>query len=378
MLMAEKYRRAETFLETMKDPGLSNGIKPEMMSALCAGLDFSDRAVMMVSRELMVLEQTLPCDVLTQPGQFYPLQDYLPQSICESIQVCIHEQTKDIVCARLGNMTWDIEIIPVEQSALLFFRQEENRQIGITMAAANIRAELSRIVNTSTALQQDKPEEARALRVQQLRISRQLHHVELLCGAEQPKQFGIMHVHEFLNTAKQQLDELKVDVEVQLPQDDMSFSADEELLLSAVMTLVSNSIRHGKAEHIRLFAEKSGNNILFAVQDDGCGLSNLALERMDSSWRQQDALPGSWGLGIPYARKIAQIHGGMLMFRQVKQGCCAVLMLPADLANGESLRNGMMYRAIMNAGVAELELSSALQPEDYPVLSPTSSSISEK
>ena len=376
--MNEQKMRAQSFLETMKDPSLSNGIKPELLSALCDGLDFSNKPVMMVSRELMVLEQTLPCDLLMQTGHFYPLQDYLPQNICEAIQICIHEQTKNTVCARLGNLTWEIEVIPVEQSALLFFQQEENRQIGITMAAANIRAELNHIVSAAAELQQDKPEQARVLRVEQLRISRQLQHLELLCGAEQPKQFGLMHVHEFLKTAEQQLKELNVDVTVQLPKDDISLSADEELLFSAVMTLISNSIRHGKAEHIRLFAEKHNNSILFAVEDDGCGLSDLALERMDSSWKQPDAMPGAWGLGIPYARKVAQLHGGMLIFRQIKQGCSAVLMLPADLANGESLHNGMMYRAFMNAGIAELELSSALQPENYPMLPPTSSSISGK
>ena len=86
-----------------------------------------------------------------------------------------------------------------------------------------------------------------------------------------------------------------------------------------------------------------------------------ALARMDDSWRQLDALPGDWGLGVPYARRIAELHGGTLLFlRGAADGCRARLTLPLRQELGLETVSGYQLN-LAGSDAVEVELSGVLE-----------------
>lgn len=97
--------------------------------------------------------------------------------------------------------------------------------------------------------------------------------------------------------------------------ENITFMADESLLMRLLINLISNAIIHGSREGnvwISLFAD--ADRISLTVRDDGPG---IAPEHMDKIWNrfyQADSARSGHrigaGLGLPMVRWIARAHGG--------------------------------------------------------------------
>ena len=145
------------------------------------------------------------------------------------------------------------------------------------------------------------------------------------------------------------------------PQCDEKMQADTHLLCAAILSLVSNSLRHGGEQvHVTVSVEIAENSVTFRVDDDGAGIPDAVMQRINSTWEQADALPGGWGLGIPYVRRIAMMHGGILVYVQMEQtGTHARLRIPLRQSDPAMLESCGAYRR-SSANEADIELSSAL------------------
>ena len=167
----------------------------------------------------------------------------------------------------------------------------------------------------------------------------------------------------------QQLQDRGVDAVMREPEKEITFRGDERLISAALMTLISNSLRHGGAEtKLVLTVEQVGNSVSFGVLDYGLGLSDLALERMNDTWEKPDALVGGWGLGVPYARRIAAMHGGLLLFlRRQEGGTVAHLRIPLHIEDLEGMESGSDYQTFLTSGIriSDVELSDALGTDIY-------------
>lgn len=352
-----------------KNPGRDaffEGLQPELFEAVCRGLDAPFHPMALVSEQLMVMRQTETCRNLLEEGTFYSIESVLRPEECRSIRESIRTNTEHTISVVLQGERRSMRIIPAAQGALLVFQNDVQHQVGVTIAAAHLRQSAGNLMMLAEQLQQ---EESGMVRREALRILRQVNHVQMLSGAPELLHVESCSVQGLLARAEQQLKRLGVALHVHRPEKDVHFWADEGMLLSAVMTLVSNSLRHGGTDvRISLRAEAAGNNVLLRVDDNGVGLSEQALGRMNDTWRRPDAVLGSWGLGIPYARRIAELHGGTLMFAQSEEnGCAARIRLPIVPPEESGLESACGYSTDLAEAAcpAEIELSGVLQPEAF-------------
>lgn len=363
----EEYKAAET--EAFFD-GLTEGQRGTLLEAICRGLDAEQQPIALVSPQLMVLRQTRTCRNLLEDGVFYSIESVLEPGTCQIIRQCMETGAEQLLPVRIYGHQWDMRIVPTGQGALLLFRDSRPQQVGVTLAAARLRDSASHLLMQADLMDLDGMEKDGAmLRREALRILRQSNHMQLLFGAPEPLHWSECSSKKLLHRVREQLDARGVPAQVLTPQDDVLFRADEELLLAALMTLVSNSLRHGGADvQLLLYAQRDGKNLRLCVDDDGVGLSPQALARMNNTWRQTDAQVGSWGLGIPYARRIAALHGGMLMFVQREDGGCAArLYLPmqqTEILEMEA-EDGYYMSSAAAVSAAEIELSDAQDAEQF-------------
>ena len=104
---------------------------------------------------------------------------------------------------------------------------------------------------------------------------------------------------------------------------DVTLSADPELMKALVMNLLSNAIRHGQGcSRISLSLLESERSVVLAVDDDGCGIPPEELPRVFDRYRHDyrlSQMSAGPGLGLTAARLIAQLHGGTLLLES-RQG----------------------------------------------------------
>lgn len=350
--------------------GLTEEQRAALLETVCRGLDVEQQPIAFVSDQLMVLRQTRPCRSLLEDRGFYSIESALEPAACRTIRQCIRSGTEQVLPVRIFDHAWDMRILPTGQGALLLFQDSHPQQVGVTMAVARLRASASHLLMQADMLERDgMAADGASIRREALRILRQANHAQLLFGAPEPLNKSECSIYAFLARVREQLEQRGVSAEIREPQRDSCFQADEELLLAALMTLVSNSLRHGGAGvHIVLSAQQQEENLRFSVDDDGVGMTPEALERMNDTWRQTDAQIGSWGLGIPYARRIAALHGGVLMFLQREGGGCAArLYLPQQEVDAWQMEAGSSYRMASASAVsaADIELSDAQSAEQF-------------
>lgn len=344
--------------------GLAEEQRAALLEAVCHGLDAEQQPIALVSDQLMVLRQTRSCRNLLEDGSFYSIESALEPDVCQTIRQCIENATEQLLSVRIFDNQWDMRIVPVGKDALLLFQDSHSQQVGVSLAAAHLRDSASHLLIKADQLNANgMTEDGAMIRREALCILRQANHAQLLFGAPEPIYWSECRLEAFMAHVRELLEQHGVRAEVYSPQQDVRFRADKELLLSALMTLVSNSLRYGGAQvQITLSAQQEGKNLLFCVDDNGAGMTAQALARMNDTWRQTDALLGNWGLGIPYARRIAALHNGMLMFLQREEGGCAArLYLPLREAEmwGIEAENGYHMDSAAAVSAADIELSDA-------------------
>lgn len=341
----------------------------DVLYAACRGLDAQLRPMAYVSDQLMVLRQTNSCQTILADVGFYSVEGILPEHICETIRQCIRTHTEQKISLKLKDVRWEVHIVPAGQGAVLVFAPAMHQQVGVTMAAARLRECAQNLLFQAKDLDEEDPEKAANTRQQAMRILRQVNHMQMLFGTPEPMRWRECQACAMMRKIVQQLRDRGVKVALCIPEQEITFQGDERLIDAALMTLISNSLRHGGAEKkVLLTVEKVGNSVSFGVLDYGEGLSDLALERMNDTWEKPDAIVGGWGLGVPYARRIAAMHGGLLLFlRRQEGGTAAHLRIPLHIQEFDGMESGSDYQSFLASGihVLDVELSDALDADAY-------------
>jgi len=110
---------------------------------------------------------------------------------------------------------------------------------------------------------------------------------------------------------------------------------DPDLLQRALGNLIDNAIKHANARQIELRAAPAPGGVTIHVRDDGIGLSAENADRLfdtDTSFRRAAGrtAPG-FGLGLPSARRIAQLLGATLAVSSTPgEGCAFTMTLPVS------------------------------------------------
>jgi anti-sigma regulatory factor (Ser/Thr protein kinase) len=124
---------------------------------------------------------------------------------------------------------------------------------------------------------------------------------------------------------------LAVDIEKDMP----ALKADRARLTEILLNLLSNAIKFtelGGAINVRVRRTEEGG-VAFVVQDNGGGMTEaeieIALERFDPVNGGIAPRHEASGLGLPLARKLAELHGGSLtLYSEKGRGTTATVILP--------------------------------------------------
>ena len=109
---------------------------------------------------------------------------------------------------------------------------------------------------------------------------------------------------------------------------------DEAMLIRILRNLLSNGLKFTRSGEVRLDIEQESERwLLFKVSDTGVGIPEDQLADVFEEFYQvagphQRGRPGT-GLGLPYARRLAEVLGGTLTLESiVGRGTCVTLRLP--------------------------------------------------
>lgn len=121
-------------------------------------------------------------------------------------------------------------------------------------------------------------------------------------------------------------------VRVQLDVDELLVAGDALLLRQALGNLLDNAAGFAPpGSSIDLTARRQGAQVEIAVRDRGAGIPAYALERVFERFYSlpRPASGKSTGLGLPFVREVASLHGGTVeVINHAQGGACARLCLP--------------------------------------------------
>jgi signal transduction histidine kinase len=105
---------------------------------------------------------------------------------------------------------------------------------------------------------------------------------------------------------------------------------DEVALTSILRNLLSNGVKYTDTGEVRLSARVAGDTLQISVTDTGIGIpADLHQQVFEEFYQVPGPRRGGTGLGLPYARRLAEILGGELeLISDVGAGTTVVLSLP--------------------------------------------------
>jgi signal transduction histidine kinase len=113
-------------------------------------------------------------------------------------------------------------------------------------------------------------------------------------------------------------------------------SVDVERMAQVLGNLMSNALRYtNPGGRITLIAEKSGNQVMLIVADNGAGITpeNLPFifERSFRGDKARQHLEGETGLGLAIAKSLVEAQGGAISVKsEVDKGTTFTILLPAN------------------------------------------------
>jgi signal transduction histidine kinase len=125
-----------------------------------------------------------------------------------------------------------------------------------------------------------------------------------------------------------------VDVIVSADGAPATLLTDETALTAILRNLLSNAIKYTDEGEVRLSVRTVPDSVEITVSDTGTGIPAGQLERVFEEFYQVPGVRrGGTGLGLPYARRLAQLLGGELtLASEAGAGTTVVLRLPHGVA----------------------------------------------
>jgi two-component system, OmpR family, sensor histidine kinase CreC len=139
-------------------------------------------------------------------------------------------------------------------------------------------------------------------------------------------------VQEVLHTLEPTAQHKKITLQLEL-KDNITVMGDAFLLQRALTNLLSNALDFSPANStVSTSLSIKNNRCLISIHDQGQGIPKYALDRIFEkfySLRRPDSGQKSTGLGLPFVREIAHLHGGeVTLSNHPEGGAVASLTLP--------------------------------------------------
>src|SRR6185312_12471413 len=118
-----------------------------------------------------------------------------------------------------------------------------------------------------------------------------------------------------VETSRPSIEAAEHELSVTLPNEPVHLDADLTRLTQVFGNLLTNSAKYTpRRGHIRLVAERQGNNVVVAVRDDGIGIPAESLRSIFEMFSQVDRsierATGGLGIGLALVKGFVEMHGG--------------------------------------------------------------------
>ncbi|MCB9157396.1 MAG: two-component sensor histidine kinase [Caldilineaceae bacterium] len=126
-------------------------------------------------------------------------------------------------------------------------------------------------------------------------------------------------------------------IDIELEMDEVTISADEDLLSQVWVNLLNNAIKFTPAGgQIRVGLKAQDKQVHFCIQDSGIGIAEADLprlfERFFKADRARNQAAGGSGLGLAIVKKIVELHQGAIdVVSQCNMGTTFTVILPTSL-----------------------------------------------
>ena len=112
---------------------------------------------------------------------------------------------------------------------------------------------------------------------------------------------------------------------------------DRAALLRVLVNLLDNAMRHARST-TRLRVATEGDDVVFAVEDDGPGIAEADLRQVFDPLfrgdRTRNSATGGTGLGLAIVERLTHAHGGSVTAEnRTEGGACFVVRIPASATN---------------------------------------------
>ena len=159
-----------------------------------------------------------------------------------------------------------------------------------------------------------------------------------------------------VETARPAIDAMGHELAIELPRGPVSFEADPLRIAQVVANLLTNAAKYtDRGGHIRLVAQRHGNDIVIEVSDDGIGIATGAMPEVFRMFSQlhsaNERSSAGLGIGLALSKGLVELHGGDIAVRSAGPGAGSTftVRLPA----GEPLRDEANRPALPAAATAQ-------------------------
>ena len=115
-------------------------------------------------------------------------------------------------------------------------------------------------------------------------------------------------------------------VEISIPDEFVSIPMDPLLIEQVIINLFENAVIHAKGmTELSLKVTLDGENAVFMVEDNGCGISKERFDKLFTGYFEQkdvsaDSSRSNMGIGLSVCASIIKAHGGTISARNKDEG----------------------------------------------------------
>lgn len=115
-------------------------------------------------------------------------------------------------------------------------------------------------------------------------------------------------------------------VQVSIPDEFIAIPMDAVLIQQVIVNLLGNAVEHAEGlTRIDLVVEHRGNQAIFYVRDDGCGIARERMEHLFTGYlgqtqSQSDSARRNMGIGLSVCASIIKAHEGTIRARNLPTG----------------------------------------------------------
>ena len=133
------------------------------------------------------------------------------------------------------------------------------------------------------------------------------------------------------NSIRKSTEQFDVQLSEQLPIIKGNAQRIEQVVINLIVNACQSLLNRDQGVSLRTFYRSGSNAVILEVKDDGCGIEEKHLSRLQDPFFTTKRESGGTGLGLSVSSSIVQEHGGTLEFDSKEgEGTRVTLSFPAD------------------------------------------------